>query len=1075
MASQGLQISTLGGLTIARDGIVLTTLGLRKAEALLVYLVCTPRPHAREVLIDLLWDNLPADRARANLSLLLTTLRQQIGPYLLATRSTVAFDQQRPYWLDVVELERQCQVVIQAALRAPRSSPPAEPWLSADEAAQLDHALALYQGDFLQGFTPHASADFETWVRAEQERVRQLVVMARQALMSSCTHRGAYDTALAQANQLLHLDPFHEDVHRQALLLLTYSGQRGAALAHYEAYRRMLDAELGMAPPEEMAALYQQIRSGIVPGPSQPPMSDHQIDATTLRAGLHAPAEEPDQAEALRGFPTAQTAFVGRTKELAQIAQRLGDPACRLLTLLGPGGIGKTRLALEAARRMIQRDDQMAQHGIRTKRRFADGAAFVALSGIAAAGRATATHLAAAIGDAVTLTFSGPQDPQAQLLAYLRDKRLLLVLDNLEHLLDGIDLLHMLLQHAPQLAILATSRERLNLQAEWLIDVPGIDIPTYQATVTAGSDSRFQKAWPTPAQLEAYAAVQLFLQCAIKGQPHFALTADTVPAVLRICQLVDGMPLAIELAAAWVRTVPCDQIAAEIARNVDFLSTSLRDVPARHRSMRAVFDHSWALLNDGERAMLSRVSVFRGGFTAEAATMVCGDACGAEPPVGRAASTSVPRPQAMLAALVDKSLLRTDSHGRYDMHELVRQYANERLAATPDDQARTRERHSRYYAAWLQHQEALLTGPQQAMALDAIGIDLENVRAGWSWAVDQQDAIALEQSLGSVAVFYEVRNRLQEGESLFGYAAAALRTDPASSRPDHLHGRLLARQGIFCERLGSYDEGKALLQRSLALLGAADDQRELALALGVLGKIDDRQGRYHDAYDRYHTSLTLYQKCGDQWGLATAMYNLGSACEGLRQYDEARRWTAESLAIRQTLGDIRGAALSLNLLGIVAEMQGDYPAALRLYQESLERFTALGDRWAMLLPLANLGDIATTQGDYAAGHGYYLRALQLAYDLWAVPKMLSALVRIATILAHRGEREAALELLVLPLDYPATEQAFRDRASTLLAGLRTELDPEIARRALERAQPRTLETTVQSLLLEGGANQGSAR
>jgi predicted ATPase/DNA-binding SARP family transcriptional activator len=1065
MTSQGLRITTLGGLTIERDGAPITTLGSRKAEALLVYLACTQRPHAREVLIDLLWDDLPADRARANLSLLLTTLRQQLGPYLLATRSTVAFDPQQPCWLDAVELERHCQVVIQAALRAARSSLPDEPWLSADAMVQLDQALMLYRGDFLQGFTPHASADFEAWVRAEQERLRQLVVMARQALLSSYTHQGAYETALAQANQLLHLDPFHEDVHRQVLLLLTYTRQRGAALAHYEAYRRMLDAELGIAPPEEMVTLYQQIRSGVVTGPSQSPVPGL-IGATTLRVGPRVDAEEPHEPEVLRGFPTQQTVFVGRTRELAQIAQRLGDPACRLLTLLGPGGIGKTRLALEAARRMIQLDDQMTQQGIRANRRFADGAAFVGLAGVASSSDATSMRLAAAIGDALALSFSGPHDPQTQLLAYLRDKRLLLVLDNLEHLLDGVDLLHELLQHAPQLTILATSRERLNLQAEWLIDVPGMDVPTYQAPVTVDGDRRFQKAWPTPAQLEAYTAVQLFLQRAIRVQPHFTLTADTVPAVLRICQLVEGLPLAIELAAAWVRTVPCAQIAVEIARNLDFLATTLRDVPARHRSMRAVFDHSWALLTDIERAMLSRVSVFQGGFTLEAATVVCSDAHDTES--SHVSTASVAGQRAVLTALVDKSLLRADPHGRYDMHELVRQYANERLAATPDTWTRARRWHSHYYAAWLQRNEALLTGPQQSAALDAIGLELENVRAGWSWAVDQSDTAVLEQSLGSIAMFYEVRNRLQEGEALFGHAVATLQAEPANAERDHVQGKLLTRQGFFCERLGNYADGSALLQRSLLLLSAAGDQHELALTLGTLGKIDDRQGRYHEAYDRYQASLALYRECHDQWGIATAMYNLGSACEGLRQYDEARRWIEESLAIRQALGDARGDALSLNLLGIVAEMQGEYAMALSLYQESLTRFTTLGDRWAMLLPLANLGDLATTKGDYEAAHSHYLHALRIAYDLWVVPKMLSALFRIATILAHRGEQEAALELLALPLHYPATEQAFRDRASTFLAELQVELGPEIVARALERGQQRTLEATVQALLQDGG-------
>src|SRR6266545_4062733 len=396
-----------------------------------------------------------------------------------------------------------------------------------------------------------------------------------------------------------------EASHRQLMRLLAFSGQRSAALAQYATCRRVLDEELGVAPEEETTALYARIQRGAdVASPSAARPSDNLAAHTPL------------------------TPLIGREGELAQLAERLEDRNCRLLTLIGPGGIGKTRLALQIA------------SGLRGS--FRDGVYFVPLAALNAA-----DMLVPAIASALGFALHGLADPKAQLLAYLRTKDMLLVLDNFEQVLDGADVLSDLIQAAPGVVVLATSREPLHLRVEWLMDLDGLPVPQ---DVEASS-------------VERSSAVQLFVQTARRMQADFALSPATSPSVVRICQLVAGTPLAIELAAAWVRSQSCVEIARALEQSLEQLATTMRDVPARHRSMRAVFEHSWRLLSDAEQGVLRRLAVFRGGMEADAAEQVAG-------------ATS-----SLLAALVDKSLLRRNGAGRYDLHELVRQYAGEQLEA----------------------------------------------------------------------------------------------------------------------------------------------------------------------------------------------------------------------------------------------------------------------------------------------------------------------------------------------------------------------------------------------------------
>ncbi len=348
----------------------------------------------------------------------------------------------------------------------------------------------------------------------------------------------------------------------------------------------------------------------------------------------------------VHNFPAQFTTFIGRTLEIKGISDLLLDPTCRLLTLVGPGGIGKTRLAVQAA--------------LNVEQNFRDGVYFIALQPLA-----SSEFVVYAIAEAFGVGMYEREAPRRQLLQYLQRRNMLLVLDNFEHLSDAVDLLMDILAQTADIKLLVTSREILNLQGEQIFEVGGLALPDAN----------------TLNSLEAYDAIRLFVARAQQVRREFSLQ-ENQPQVVRICRLVEGAPLAIELAAAWVRILSCREIADEIENSADFLSTTLRDVPERHRTMRAVFDHSWKLLSTGERVAFCRLSVFRGQFTREAAETVTG--------------ATLP----VLSALVGQSLLRVNKNGSYTVHELLRQYAAEKLVH--EDGAHTLERHSVYYMQLLQ-------------------------------------------------------------------------------------------------------------------------------------------------------------------------------------------------------------------------------------------------------------------------------------------------------------------------------------------------------------------------------------
>ncbi len=919
-----LQIQTCGGLEIRLNGGPVSGLASRKAEALLVYLACEQRPHPRDVLADMLWDDATIDRARGNLSVLLTSLRQQLGAYLAINRQMVRFGPTQPYTLDYE--------VINSAIDAAEGHA-----LSPAAAGRLATALEHYRGDFLQGFALRDSSGFETWTLAAQERLRRRVVEAYAQLTAAAIAHSAVPAGIVYANALLALEPFHEATHGRLLMLLARSGQRAAALAHYENYCRLLDEQLGVAPSLEVTELYRRIwRGDLTPAAALP----------VLVAASTAPQ--------LRGAPFTPTSLVGRAAEIQQIATRLATPDCRLLTLVGPGGIGKSRLALAVATEYI---GQMR-----------NGGAYIAL-----AARDPGSDLAAAIAEVVGLELRGNIPALTQLCAYLAERELLLVLDNAEHLDSVAELVNTLLAAARDLRILVTSREPLALQAEWIFDVAGLAYPREPDLAREA--------------LAAYPAVQLLLERAQRARADIALDATTAPAVAQICALCEGMPLALELAAGQVRQLSLPAIGAAIAVDLAVLTSGLRDVPPRQRSMQATFATSLARLAAPDRQMYLQLTCFAGGFTVAAAAQVC-------------AATA-----AQLERFVERSLLRRSAAERYEMHTLLRQFAAAELH-TPERVAAIAALHERHATYYLAQSGALAPrfqpAPQEASR--QLRPDLDNIRTAWQQALNSGKLEQLAHgSLGLVA-FYDLAGQFAEGERLLG-AAAHLAVD----QPGAATARLLIGHALFLHRLSRYPQAVA---QAAAALAIAQERGLVELAVAARCRQGDsmqRQGAHTDAVATLTRALELAQQADLPALECEALSYLGFIAREQGAYEAAQAHYSAALELAGTLDQTWERCRLLNHLGGVAEYQGRFATARAYWQEGLELAEALEARWLIGCIRGNLGNLDRNSGHYAAARANYVAAQTMYHEVGDLLGEEIMAFSDANVLADAGAFGAAVE------------------------------------------------------------------
>jgi predicted ATPase/transcriptional regulator with XRE-family HTH domain len=764
-------------------------------------------------------------------------------------------------------------------------------------------------------------------------------------------------------------------------------------------------------------------------------------------------------------LPLPLTSIVGREHELRAIIQQIHDPACRLLTLTGPGGVGKTRLALEVA------------HQLRNS--FKYGACFVSLVGTGAS-----EFIVPAIADALGFVFSGATELKVQLFNYLKERQILLVLDNLEHLLNGIELLDELLEHTTSVKLLTTSREQLNLRTEWVFEVQGLPVPSHIELDHLASNS----------------AATLFIQRAKQANANFSPSRENLSAITRICQLVEGLPLGLELAATWVRMMSLNEVAREIERNTDFLTTTERDVPQRHRSIRAVFDYSWGLLSDDERQVLRRLSVFRGGFTREAAEQVANAAL------------------LVLSALVDKSLVRrNDEHtGRYDLHELLRQYAALQLQAGPEEERTVRAQHASYYLSFLESRKPNLQSRRQRDVLAELSPETDNLRSAWDEAVSNRHLELIRRAAWSLWYIYELRTYFREGEDLIKRGVDMSRAwlaefESNSSMAERTSvqralGLLLAHQAFFYFRLGRNREAQELFQQSIALLRPLNEPSMLAFALAHYGILRSLQGEYADAILKIREGLELSNAVDDRWQIALSTIFLGMVLDDQGNYTEAYRLFSEALQLCRSLGDPRLISLAAGYLGqtahtlnrltevpallreelqaaaetndrfgialagvrmaVAAQTRGNKVEARRLLQESIEHFREADDTWFLSHALNLEGKFALASGERAQADKSFRQAGDVAWTIQAIPMLLDALVGLAILESQQGHHERALQWVVHSLQHTASTQDTKNRAEKLRAELEAQLSSQKIEAVKLHAQSLTLEDVVQELWMK---------
>ncbi len=647
--------------------------------------------------------------------------------------------------------------------------------------------------------------------------------------------------------------------------------------------------------------------------------------------------ETTQPPESLQNYPQnflpQSSPFFGREEEMEEIEKLLLHSSTRLITLLGPGGFGKTRLALQAAADLIEK--------------FEDGTYVIALAPLL-----SGQLMVGSIASAIKFFFAGPEDAKIQLLNHLKEKQMLLVMDNFEHIIEGSEWVEQMLNGAPRLKILVTSRESLGIEGEKVMEVKGLRYP---------SDGRTEG-------MEASSAVQLFLKSSHRIQPHFSLKPEDRRPLLEICRLLEGMPLGLELCATWVPSLSLSQIAEKIESSRDFLATSMPHLPARHRSLRAVFEYSWILLSEVQKKVLRGISVFRGSFSEQAARKVAGAT------------------ENLLLYLANKSLLRVRSNGRFEIHELLKYYAKEKLFDDSTEREKVFNAHCFYFAQLMKKKEENLYGSGQKKVVEDLTEEIGNIREGWKRALEQLMEPEMDAYLGSLFFLFETKGWFQEAKENFQAAVEGVRKkyDGVSSSPKSaqiLLARLKAYSGFFENLLGRPKIAQNFFEESLRLYQSASDLKGAGFAFSGLGIVNETQGHYEKAKTCYTKGYQAYHRVRDHFGIVWSLNNLGHIENRLGRHSQATELVKKSLAYSLADKDLRSQAYSHNLLGDILHDVGRFEEARAHYQKGLSAYLEIGDRKGIAWSFHSLGHEAVMFGDYAGARQMFREGMAISSDL----------------------------------------------------------------------------------------------
>ncbi len=971
---------------------------LKNAAALVKLLALTPghRLH-REQAMDALWPDSGRKAASNNLRQTLHAARRALEPslgsqYLVSEDEQLLLCPQGELWVDVDAFE-------EAAATARRARDP----------AAYRAAIELYSGELLPGDR------YEEWAEGRRHELRHSWLSLHLELARVYEARGEYEKGIELLQRALLEEPTNEQMHASLMRLYAFSEQRGEALAQYGRLREALSRELDA----EVSITTKQLREEIAAG-TFPPAHPTAVPTTEelLNMGTH-------------NLPASRTSFVGREHEMVEIKRHLA--MTRLLTLTGAGGSGKTRLALEVARDLIGA--------------YPDGVWLAELSSLS-----QGDFVAQSVAEAVRVPGQPSRPITDTLVDALRAKKMLLILDNCEHLLDAVgDLVALLLDSCPRLKILATSREALGALGEvtWtvsLLSVPDLSSP------------------PTVTQLEGYEAIRLFVDRARQRAPAFALKPDNSQEVAQICARLEGLPLAIELAAARIRMLPPQVLLDRLEDRLKLLTGGPRELSERQRTLRSTIEWSYELLEEDEKALFRRLSVFSGGATIEAIESVC-DALG---------DLSVD-PFEGASSLLEKSLLGqeegAEGEPRLVMLETIREYAREKLEESGGAED-TKRRHTEYMLALAEEGEPKLKGPNQLEWMERLEAEHDNLRAALSWAIGRRQADTALRLAGALWWFWLVRGNLSEGQR---WLEEALSQD-GRSETSPVRAKALVGSGRLLLEQGDLERATALLEEGVALLRETGPKGELADALDNHGIAKAQRGELERAETLFEESVGLFREAGARWGVAESLNNLALTAYLRGEREQATALLEESLRIRRKLGDMRGISMSLVNLANEALRRRDHERAATLCDEGLALARGLGDKGLTATFLHTLGEVMIGRDNperaaellkeglvigHELGDKYHLHAnlLTLARAAGAVGKA----IREARLYgAAQGLRESA--------GIPLMDLEAREHSEHSVATARSEVEEEAWERAWEEGRAMTLEEAVSYALEEEDAD-----
>ena len=982
-----LKVSLLGVLTIYDDDQLITHEFTAKVQALLCYLMVEARPHERSTLATLLWGEDATEKARNSLRVALASLRKKLPAYFEVTRLTIAFAPSQPYTLDVDDFQWQTR--------------------SLDDLEALYQAFLLYRGSFLTDFYVEKAKVFEDWQRTQQEHWQQRFLHLAQTLADYDLAQQAYDKALPILQRILEIEPWQETAHHHLMMAYSRLGDFNAALTQYKRCQTMLRQELDVEPMPETRHLYEQIRIARMTTP-------YQLPATT-------------------------PPFFGREAMLQQIHSLLTGSDCRLLTLVGLGGAGKTRLAQAVAHTLSEARVRYFLHGI----------TFVSLVGVE-----TITLLPLEIASALQLELMGQSPPWEQLVRYLAERELLLILDNFEQLREEAAYLDRLLTGCPRLKLLVTSREPLSLSSEQQMDVHGLAYPA-EAHLRHWAD---------------FAAVRLFRQTVTQLNLDPALVLAEAPAVTQLCHLVSGMPLALKMAAAWLNQMTMPEIVAQVEYDLDMLRTQWRDVPPRQRSIRVVLDHTWVMLPSEAQVVVTALAVFRGGFTLTAAKVVA-----------KANMT-------LLTALQYRGLLSQNGTERYEMHELVRQYALEQVTATVLDGYR--QEHAAYYSQDMQQQTPYFYGAEHQTAVDYLTTENDNQRAAWQWCTQQVEKknhtslllTLLPQMMLGLTNLYAARSLYQLGQqSLTQMVDVMQQAGWATAVPAQqiLLAQAQVSLATFHHELGQYEQVETLVQMALPTLTDHQVYHPLALALLTIGRTNVRRGQGEVAQPQLEESLVYARKIQDRYIQAQATNSLAIWATNKGAYDLALSQLKTCLSLYQEEGYVRGTSQSLCNIGTIYARTEDLENGLTYFQQALTLAEAHAYKMAVVVTTSNIGYTYSLTGKFeqainfyeksltiardvahqrwivanlngmgktymeyeqlSAAHSYLQEALTIGYENDMAPDIMSSITSLGHVRARQGYPEDGLRLLLFAQHHPMTIATNQKYMLSLLEELQQEL------------------------------------